>query len=64
MVQFKPEFEIGEKVYHITPESEQGIIIDISYLCSKSIVSYLVAIGWNNEVWALGRELSKTKIII
>jgi hypothetical protein len=64
MISFNPKYEIGEKVYHITPESSQGVIIDISYRLSTGIISYLIAISWDNEVWALGEELSREKIII
>jgi hypothetical protein len=64
MIEFNPIYKIGQKIWHNTPESQQGLIIDISYLVSTKEIKYCVAIGFDNEVWCLERELSDEKIII
>ena len=62
MYQFTPKYKILQTVYHITPESDEGVIIDISYKVSTDEIQYLVALGFNNEMWCLERELSSNKI--
>jgi len=61
---FEPKYQIGQKIWHKTPDSEQGIIIDIIYYVNTQQIKYCVAIGFNNEVWCLEKELSDEKIII
>lgn len=58
------KFEIGDRVFHKTPESDVGIILDISHHQLTNQVTYLVALGFNNEVSCLEEELSKEKVII
>ena len=64
MEYFEHKFNIGDKIYHKTPESPQGIIVDISYLLSTGEVKYCVAQGFKDECWCVERELTKDKIII
>ena len=60
---FTPEFEIGQKVYHATPDSDQGIIVDISYSILSRSVRYEVVFGRRGEddIWCHGHELSENK---
>ena len=65
MVQFKTEFEIEDKVYHVTPESDQGIVTDITYRHSSGIVWYHVTFNPDRgEIPCRDFELSRDKIII
>jgi hypothetical protein len=57
-----PEFEIDQIVYHITPESEPGTVLDMLYHFGKRRYEYLVTTGWSSEVWATEKELSETKV--
>ncbi|MPM33065.1 hypothetical protein SDC9_79632 [bioreactor metagenome] len=40
-----PKFQIGEKVYHITPESDQGVVLDCTFSMRKGYWLYLVTFG-------------------
>lgn len=62
--EFFPEYKIGQRIYHLIPESPVGIIIDISYKVSTKEIQYLIATSWSDECWALERELSNEKIIV
>jgi|WetSurMetagenome_2_1015567.scaffolds.fasta_scaffold1005993_1 hypothetical protein len=61
---FNAKFEIGQRIYHLTPESGVGIILNISYNVRTREIQYLIALGFNKEVWAFEQELSNEKIII
>ena len=59
----KPKYHINEKVYHITPESQQGIIIDINYSYLTKLHQYQVTFGPDtNPGWYFEHELSKSKV--
>lgn len=58
----KSEFRIGEHVYHNTPESERGLILDVIYSSANDSYSYLVAVGWNNEYVCREYELTREKL--
>jgi uncharacterized protein (UPF0303 family) len=61
---FTPIYELGQKVYHITPESDQGIIVDITYSVLKRTIQYNVVFGRHSEddIWCYEQELSEGKI--
>ena len=40
------KYNIGDKVYHITPDSPVGIILDIRYYFRSNTCEYLI--GWNH----------------
>jgi hypothetical protein len=61
---FKPKFHIGDRIFHITPESEVGVILDIRYCVKTGEILYLIALGFNNEVWAIEEELSTSRVIV
>ena len=57
-----PEYNIGDRVFHIIPESTIGVVIDIRYIFSCRVFEYQVAFSENTEsFWYHGHELSKTK---
>lgn len=45
----KPKFQIGEKVYHVTPDSDQGIVLDCRYSMRENAWSYVVTFGPEKE---------------
>lgn len=45
----KNKFNIGDKVYHITPESDQGVVLDCRYSIRENGWSYIVAFGAERE---------------
>lgn len=57
----KPKFEIFQKVYHITPESPQGVVINIRYLYIENTHEYLVAFEHDKSLWYSEYELSTSK---
>jgi len=61
-VTFTCKYNIGEYVYHATPESDKGLIIDIHYSAIKG-VKYEVVFGrlGNDNVYCYEHELSKEK---
>jgi len=63
-IAFSAKYEIGQPIYHATPESDKGIIVDIKYSVLKDRVMYLVAFGRRGEdqVECYEHELSENKI--
>lgn len=45
----KNKFNIGEKVYHITPDSDQGVVLDCHYSMRENAWSYIVTFGFERE---------------
>lgn len=64
MHQFNPKYSINDEVFHILPETDKGLILDIEYRVSTREIRYLVSLGWQTEVWALEKELSREKRVI
>ena len=60
----KNRFEIGQNIYHITPESPKGFIIDAVYSLLNNRWRYIVAFSINNETTCEEFELSENKILI
>jgi len=58
----EPKFEIGERVYYITPESPVGIVIDIRYFYSNGLHEYLVAYSYDSAEWCDEHEITKDKV--
>lgn len=56
-----PKFEIGQRVYHATPDSPQGIVTDASYSLLNQRWEYAVAFGIKEEMVCLEFELSPNK---
>ena len=61
-IKFKIEFNIGDEVYHKSPDSEKGIIVNIKHYVKSNLTTYLVATGFNNgEAECIAEELSYNK---
>jgi len=41
----QPKFSIGDKVYHVTLDSEEGVVLDASYSMLRKRWKYLVTFG-------------------
>lgn len=52
------KFNIGDAVYHVTPESDKGIVIEIVYMFSTRTYVYTVATSWNTEYTCQEHELT------
>lgn len=61
---FPAEFAIGDRVYYATPDSDSGIVLDITYSVRSGRVQYLVTFGRqsSDEVWCDSTELSVDKV--
>ena len=60
----RPMFKEGQKVWHVAPDSETGVVIDWSYRYSTGLIYYTVALGFDKEVQCLENELSITKTYV
>lgn len=59
----KPRYNIGQQVYHATPESPTGIVLDCIYSVRKNEWEYLVSFGANEESLVYyEEEVSETKV--
>lgn len=58
----KPKYNILDTVYHITPESPKGIVLNIKYLYLENRHEYLVSFGAvNDNMWCYEHELTTQK---
>lgn len=55
------KFNIGDEVYHVTPESDKGIVVEVTYMFSVDKYAYTVATGWNTEYVCSEYELTSHK---
>jgi hypothetical protein len=53
----EPKFKLLQEVYHITPGSGKGIILDITYYFSINAFKYYVTFGINNDAWCVEEKL-------
>lgn len=59
----KPKFEIGERVYHITPDSDPGVVLDCNFSMRENAWSYLVTFGPEKDsLFYYEDELTTSKI--
>ncbi len=57
-----PKFKIGQKVFHVVPDSDPGVIVNIEYLFAERLYYYQVAFDVNREtLWYFEHELSTEK---
>lgn len=54
----KNKFNIDDKVYHRTPGSPKGIVLEVRYWLSSDSYDYLVAWGYNDKSFCNEEELS------
>ncbi len=61
---FEHKFNIGQTIYHATPDGDRGIIINIQYSVKDRTVFYKCCFGRKSEdtVWCDELELSEDKI--
>ena len=53
-------FGIGDKVYHVTPDSPQGIILEVRAYPDK-VIEYFVAFGLSDRDWYYQEEITDSK---
>lgn len=59
----KPKYNIGDKVFHVLPESDCGIVIDIKYSYLTRTHEYQVVFSVNSDsLWYYEHELSISKM--
>ena len=57
-----PRFNIGDRVYHITPESPEGIVIDAKYSLLTQSWEYQVTFGpFTESLWYYDIELMQNR---
>lgn len=56
-----PAFEITQKVFHVTPDSPQGVIVDARYLLFDKRWEYLVGFGPGQTLAYYEHEISTNK---
>ena len=63
---YNPKYKIGQHVFHNTPESDKGIIINIAHDFASNSVQYEIAFGRRAEdnVWCNEVELSESKVFV
>lgn len=61
---FEYKYKIGQSVYHATPESDKGIIIDIRFSVLTQQITYVIAFGRREEdqIECYEHELTESKI--
>lgn len=58
----KPKFNIKDRVYHVVPESDCGVVIDIRYSYATKHFEYQIAFSASSEsLWYYEHELSQDK---
>ena len=62
--EFNHEYEIGEYVYHNTPESSKGIVTNVLFNMRENCTKYEVAFGRLREdnVLCYEEELTRDKV--
>lgn len=60
----KPKFRIGEYVYHVTPDSEVGVVLNIFYDYQFKSHCYKISLGFGQLVECYEEELTDEKVII
>lgn len=59
----QPKFNIGDKVYHITPESDLGVVLDAEYSLLNNRWRYVVTFGIKDSDYTYyEHELSTSKV--
>ena len=55
------KFNLGDEVYHVTPDSPKGVVLEIKHYHSTDSFEYLIAWGHMESSWALESELNYNK---
>ncbi|MAX51540.1 MAG: hypothetical protein CMH22_06130 [Methylophaga sp.] len=64
MVIKDPKFTKYQKVFHITPESEVGIVLRATYSASDEKWGYMIGLGFDREVFCDEDELTTEKTVV
>jgi hypothetical protein len=62
-MEFNPKYKMLQEVYHVTPESPKGVIINIRYSIIYGI-DYNVTFGVDSDVWCYEHELTTERSVI
>ena len=62
MVVKTPKFQIGDRIYHVTKESEQGIVLDATYSLRANDWLYVVSFSPGIECHLYEDEISENRI--
>ena len=62
MVVKTPKFQIGDRIYHVTKESEQGVVIDVTYSLRTANWLYIASFSPGFECSLYEDEISESKI--
>ena len=57
-----PVHNISDRVYHITPESDQGVVLDARFNLLDARWEYLVTFGVSQALYYNEHELSTSKV--
>jgi hypothetical protein len=57
-----PLYGIGQRVYHVTKESDQGVVLNCRYLLRQGYWIYVVSFSPGNECDLFEDEISNSKI--
>jgi len=57
-----PEFKLKEYVYHATPESKMGIVLNTRYYPHTGHWEYFVSWSAVEADWYIGSELTETQV--
>jgi hypothetical protein len=61
-MEINPRFKISQKIYHITPDSPMGVILNWRYCGLEKYFEYLVTFSPDNAtIWYLENELLESK---
>lgn len=56
-----PKFAIGNTVFHVLPDGERGVILDIAYHYLLNYHTYQVTFGIGRTEWCYESEISLTR---
>lgn len=57
-------FNLGDIVYHATPDSPQGIVLNARFSVLENLWEYMVTFGTASSLWYYSHELSNNKRFI
>lgn len=58
----KPRFALGQRVWHTTPESSCGVVVDARFSLKLEMWLYTIGIGFETESYCYESELSASKV--
>jgi hypothetical protein len=58
-----PKFNIGDTVYHNTPNSDEALVIEVIYSYLRNTHAYIVSTGFGVEYECAEHELTDEKTL-